>query len=366
MKRILIATGIYYPDIGGPATYAKMLSEHLGSEFQVSVLAYSRTLPGFPKFIRNVVYALKIRSQAQRADVIYALSTLGVGMAAARAARRYKKKFLVRVAGDRVWEDAVNAGQTNLLVNDFQHFKKMGRMARRQKLQAWVCGQAETVITPSQYLADMVAGWGVDRQKIHVIYNSVEGSTFDETKEEARKKIGIPGTLLVTAGRLVPWKGFRLLIKLMPQLLEINPFFRLVVVGEGPDRGHLETMIRNLGLQQKIYLVGKKPREELQRYLVAAELFILNTGYEGFSHQIIEVMQCGVPVITTLVGGNREVIKQGENGFMVKYNDEFNVLEAIKTLWADPELRTSFIMEGKKTAAQFTVDRMIEETKKLL
>src|SRR3989344_5962770 len=59
----------------------------------------------------------------------------------------------------------------------------------------------------------------------------------------------IPGTILLSVGRLVPWKGFRLLIKLMPQFLEINPFFRLIIVGSGPDREYLLSMIRHMNLQ---------------------------------------------------------------------------------------------------------------------
>ena len=77
-------------------------------------------------------------------------------------------------------------------------------------------------------------------------------------------------------------------------------------------------------------------------------------------------MAMSVPIITTNAGGNRELIRQGENGFMVRYNDEFNLIEAIKTLWHDSDLREKFIAEGKKTAGEYTVEWTIEETKKAL
>lgn len=125
-------------------------------------------------------------------------------------------------------------------------------------------------------------------------------------------------------------------------------------------------MVKNMGLDKKVYLVGKKNKEELATYLASAEIFILNTGYEGFSHQILEVMMAGVPVVTTVVGGNREVIHQGENGFMVRYNDEFNLVEAIKTVWQTPELQKRFNKEGKKTAEYFGVDKMISKTVEVL
>ena len=70
--------------------------------------------------------------------------------------------------------------------------------------------------------------------------------------------------------------------------------------------------------------------------------------------------------MTTSVGGNKEVVKQGENGFLIKYNDEFNLLEAIKTLYQDEDLRKQFIDAGKKTAQQFSVEKMCDQTEKLL
>jgi glycosyltransferase involved in cell wall biosynthesis len=157
-----------------------------------------------------------------------------------------------------------------------------------------------------------------------------------------------------------------MLIKIMPQLKQINQSFRLIIVGDGPDKKVLNMMIKNLGLSGKVFLVGPKSQKELAEYLIAADMFILNSGYEGFSHQILEAMTCGVPVITTAVGGNREIIHQGENGFMVRYNDEFNIVEAIKTLWNMKKLREKFTREGKKTVQHFSLQKMYNETIKIL
>ena len=152
----------------------------------------------------------------------------------------------------------------------------------------------------------------------------------------------------------------------MPQLSQISQFFRLVIVGDGPEYKTLKAMIKNMNLDKKVYLVGSKSHEELAVYLAAAEMFVLNTAYEGFSHDILEAMLAGVPVVTTPAGGNKEVIHQGENGFMVKYNDEFNMVEAIKTVWNTPELRERFIANGRKTAEHFSAEKMLKETVELL
>jgi glycosyltransferase involved in cell wall biosynthesis len=164
----------------------------------------------------------------------------------------------------------------------------------------------------------------------------------------------------------MPWKGFKMLVKIMPQLLEINQFFRLVIVGDGPEMRAMEQMVKNLNLDKKVYLVGKKSKEELALYLAAADVFVLNSGYEGFSHQLLEAMACNVPVVASAVGGNKELIEQGQNGFLVKYNDEFNLIEAIKGLWKLPDVREQFSLEGKKTASRYTVNKMLNETIKVI
>lgn len=381
-NKILIATGIYEPDIGGPASYAKTLGLELAKKNEVSVLTYSwktkfaddakvpfkvfRVWRKIPRFLRHLVYYRKVKKCGKRCDLILALNAISAGLPAMWAARSLKKKFVVKIVGDYAWEVAINRGKTYLLLNDFQKSKKKGWIGFLHKAQVNVCSQANLIIVPSEYLADIVSGWGIDRAKIKVIYNGTDFKPLDISREEARKKIGIAGNIIVSAGRLVPWKGYKMLIKIMPKILELGQFFRLVIVGDGPDKQILEKMVKNMNLDRKVYVVGMKSKQDLALYFAAADMFILNTGYEGFSHQILEAMAAGVPVITTNVGGNREVIGQGENGFMVKYNDEFNLIEAIKTLHNMPELREKFIEEGKKTVHYYSLEKMYNDTAALI
>jgi glycosyltransferase involved in cell wall biosynthesis len=382
-NKILITTGIFPPDIGGPASHAGLLGRELSKrDVSVTVLTYSSVLRsdddetrpfkivrvwrGTPKILRHFVYFLKALSLAREADVILALNAVSAGLPALWAAKIRKKRFFVKIVGDYAWETAVNSGKTFLLIDDFQKTKRRGWAGILHKYQVKVCKKADGVIVPSNYLANMVKNWGVPEGKIKVIYNGVDFKPLEIDREEARKKIGIAGNIILSVGRLVPWKGFRMLIKIMPKLFEINQFFRLVIVGDGPEKKILESIVKNMHLENKGYLVGKKSKEELALLSAAADIFVLNTAYEGFSHQILEAMAAGLPVITTAVGGNREIIRQGENGFMVKYNDEFNLIEAIKTVWQMGELRTRFIEEGKKTVEHFSFEKMINETAKIL
>ncbi|OGM96486.1 MAG: hypothetical protein A3B86_00300 [Candidatus Yanofskybacteria bacterium RIFCSPHIGHO2_02_FULL_38_22b] len=374
---ILIATGIFPPDIGGPATYGEIMANALVKQgFEVQVITYSsnssdrqtvykltKVSRKWPKGLRHFIYFCRLFFLVRKSDTILALNAVSVGRSASFWAKVFKNKFIVRIVGDYAWEMAVAKGKTSLLIDDFQKIAKRGFL---HSVQVKTCKKADKVIVPSAYLKRIVMGWGVQENKIHIVYNAVDFKKSDLPKEEARKKIGIPGNIILSCGRLMPWKGFKMLIKVMPKLLEINQFFRLVIVGDGPERKNLEQMVKNMNLDRKVYVVGKKSKEDLAVYFAASDIFVLNSGYEGFSHQILEAMAAGVPVVASAISGNKEVIDQGENGFLVKYNDEFNLIEAIKGLWQNSELREEFLEKGLETVKKFGLDRMIQETIKQL
>mgnify|MGYP001583424763 CR=1 FL=1 len=383
MKRLLITTGIFAPDIGGPASYARSLATRLASRgITVTIVTYSsvahraddkqlpfrvcRVWTKLPWGLRHTLFFFRVLMHARRAQVILTLNAVSAGVPSAWAARLTGKPLIVKIVGDYAWEIAVQTGRTFLMINEFQKSPKSGRIRRLDRLQRWVCHRAKRIIVPSKHLSDLVEGWGVPQGRIAVIYNGVALEPVPASKEEARRHIGVSGNVILTAGRLVPWKGFRMLIKLMPQLLQVNQFFRLVIIGDGPDMTMLQSVVRNLGLERKVYLVGRRTSAEMAWYLAAADMFVLNTGYEGFSHQVLEAMSAGVPVITTSVGGNREIVVQGQNGFLVRYNDEFNLVEAIKTLSRQTELRDHLVANGRTTVVAFSIKKMFDETTKVL
>jgi glycosyltransferase involved in cell wall biosynthesis len=378
MKKVLFATGIFYPDIGGPASYSKLVGEELSKITKVELITYSsvrnhsddqylpfkvnRVWKKWPWLLRHTIYFLKIFTKAKNYDVLYALNTLNAGWSCYYASKFLKKRFYIRIVGDYAWQVAQEKGKTDLGIDEFQKAEKYGKIKKLYDLQARVCKKADKIIVPSEYLKKIVMGWGVPEGKISVIYNGVNFKPANMSKEEARKEIGISGNIILSAGRLAPWKGFKMLIKIMPQLLEMNQFSRLVIVGDGPEQKKLETMITNAGLNKKVYLIGAKSKDELAVYLAAADMFVLNTGYEGFSHQILEAMAAEVPIITTSVGGNLEIAKHGENTLLVEYNDEFNLVETIKMLANKPELQKKLTLKAKKILGHFGPKKMTEET----
>lgn len=367
-KKILIATGIFPPQVGGPATYSKLLLESLPAYgFDVEVLNFGSLLH-FPKVIRHFVYFFKVLSRGFSADIIYAQDPVSVGLPAYCACLILQKKFFLKIVGDYAWEQGVQrAGVTDLLDTFSLEYKKYSLSVRMlKKIEFFVARGAYKIVVPSEYLKKIVTNWGVMPEKIMVIYNAFNEPSVVENKEELRKELRFTSPVILSAGRLVPWKGFDTLISLMSKILKEFPETKLVIAGEGPYRENLELVAHSTGIPENIIFTGKLEQKELFKYIKAADLFVLNTSYEGFSHQILEVLSLGTPIVTTAVGGNGEVIKNRENGILVSYNDTGSLLREVSTLLADREKAVRLAENGKKTIKDFSEERMLSSLHKIL
>jgi len=358
VKKILIATGIYPPDIGGPATYSKILNDELPKHgVSVSVLSFGE-VRSMPKVIRHFVYLFLVLARGRGMDLIFAQDPVSVGLPALLAARILRVKFALKVVGDYAWEQgSARFGVTELL-DDFWESSRPRHIFVRlfQSVESFVGRRADIIIVPSKYLKKVVIGWGVPRDKIHVVYNSFDGRIENTGETQKTEKI------IVSAGRLVPWKGFVTLIAVMPPLLKHFPDVKLIIAGEGPDRAMLERSIRELNLKSSVFLVGGLSKEKLFKYIKGATLFALNTSYEGFSHQLLEVMALGTPIVTTTAGGNPEIIRNEENGLLVEPDNRDALTSAIERLLVDDDLAFQLSQKAKETAITFTSERMITET----
>jgi len=96
-----------------------------------------------------------------------------------------------------------------------------------------------------------------------------------------------------------------------------------------------------------------------------ADLFVLNSAYEGFSHQLLEVMSLGVPIVTTDIGGNPELIENEKDGLLVPYDDYDALFKAVKRMLTNETLRNEVTEMAQKRVATFSLQRMIAETEEL-
>jgi glycosyltransferase involved in cell wall biosynthesis len=359
--RVLVATGLYPPEIGGPATYTVELEKGLpGHGIEVAVVPYSKVRK-YWKVVRHIAYFFILISKGRSAQIIYAQDPVSVGLPAALAAFVLGKKFLLKVVGDYAWEQATQrAGFTGTL-EEFQTAKLSLFPKILRFIERWVARRAVRVVVPSKYLRGIVSRWQVAEGRMTVVYNGVAIPEIG-LKQVIRGLLRFQGRLVVSVGRLVPWKGFDALIRVHARMCATLPDLRLMIVGNGPDRQKLEALAISLGVHESVVFTGALERDILLRYIRAADVFVLNTSYEGFSHLLLEVSLVGAPIVTTPIGGNPELIEGGVNGLLVKPNDEHALEEKITALLTDTALRAKLSTNAKRKAEKFSVSRMVSET----
>jgi glycosyltransferase involved in cell wall biosynthesis len=236
-----------------------------------------------------------------------------------------------------------------------------------------VLARVGLVFAVSESLKAAAVALGIPAAKIRVIPNGVDTAVFaPRPRAEARTELGLPadGPILLSVGALSPRKGHQRVIEVLPKLLAMYPRLLYVVVGTAGVEGNtgplLERLIDKLGLRDHVRLAGGRPHEEIARWLAAADAFCLATSNEGRANVILEALACGVPVVTTDVGGNREVINDGTDGFLVPIGDSDALagalLRALGTLWD----HDSISRRGAARTWDRTVEDLVAEFRALL
>ncbi|MBI3572117.1 glycosyltransferase family 4 protein [Candidatus Kaiserbacteria bacterium] len=361
--RIIIAAPLYPPEIGGPATYAKILEEELPKRgIEVALVKFSE-VRRLPKLLRHYAYFKKVLRAARGADVVLALDPVSVGLPALKAAQRAGKPFIVKIVGDYAWEQGRQRFGVKEDLNTFVAARQKSFFIRMlQKIQTRVARSATRVIVPSEYLKGIICHWGIQREKIEVIYNAVSLETPGTIPTAVA---ALPRPLIVSAGRLVPWKHFDGVIDAVALLRGRGIAASLAIVGDGPLRSGLEERAREK-LGNSCVFTGSLAHKDALAVLKSAEIFVLNSSYEGLSHFLIEALSLGVPSIATDVGGNPEVITQAENGLLVPVGDTGALASALSHVISEDATRARIAERAKESAKRFSLGAMITATVGLL
>ena len=380
MLKILITVGIFPPDIGGPATYVPFIAEALASRgHQVTVVApqdshdvhpidavgYRLVRFNRPRILRYINYFIEqfrafvtIFNEARSRDIIY---VNGFEFPSAIVGWFLRKPLVTKAVGDGAWELAYSRGWTTLSLDDFRSFNSY-RVSLFRFLRYCSARSSIAVITPSQYLKDVVVGWGVDRARIKVIYNAF----FQE--KNAQHGIEIPepfwdGFRVISIGRIVAHKRLHQVVAAVMGI----PNAKLVLVGDGPLRHIIEQQVKALNVADRVYFTGKISKAQVD-YLLDhyAQAFVLNSTYEGLPHVVLEAASHHVPVVATAVGGTVEVIEHEKSGLLVQPECPSELLLALLRLQGNPNLRKNLAEAAYKNLINFSVERMVDETEQVL
>jgi len=195
-----------------------------------------------------------------------------------------------------------------------------------RKILQYTLNNANRVIAVCEALKQAMLSLPIIEDNISVIPNGVdEGKFFPYSKEQARQTLGLPHKKIIcSVGALIPLKGHHHLIQAFKNLADSyrEENVCLVIIGEGPSRKYLQTLISSLNLSSQIKLVGSISHQDLYLWYSAADVFCLASSREGWPNVILESLACATPVVATEVGGIPEIIRSDKIGLLTKTNEE--------------------------------------------
>jgi glycosyltransferase involved in cell wall biosynthesis len=343
--KVVVVSGIWPPDVGGPASHAPELADFLhGRGHEVRVVTTADAAPGprpypvdwtprrYPPGVRHVVAAGMVHRAASGADVVYSTGMLGRSSLGSRIAG---VPLVQRLAGDPAYERALRRGLTSAPLDRFQRESgaqiSVLRQARDRALR-----RASRIVVPSRALAEIVAGWGFEAE---VVPHAVSAPSIPEVSRDGRT--------LVFAGRLVRQKALSVAFEAVRRNEEVT----LLVAGDGPERAKIEA-----GAPANVRFLGAQPREQVFALMRAADATLLSSDWESFGLVVAESLAVGTPVLAASAGGVGEVLEDGRNGLLVPAGDVEGLAAAIGRYFADDDLR-----ERLRAAAADSVRRLAPE-----
>ena len=343
--KFLIVTGIYPPDIGGPATFTVAFSnwlENRGHESHVIALWDGKKVQAnignvlFPrsrrKLLRFVSVSWSVLNLIPQNDFLIAT---GLHEETALALRLKKKKSIARIVGDPVWERAKNSNRTSLSLNDFQNARLDLKSKIQRRLLVWSLNQYTIITCPSLELCELVANWGVDRP-LHHIPNGIKILAPEQKSKEYD---------LIVVSRLVKWKN-------VDQVLDAARVLNLkiLIVGDGPEMQSLRD--KSKSINAKAAFLGEIPQNKVRELLQMSKLFVQISSYEGLSFSLLQAMEAGVPCIISDIPGNLQVAQSGKEAMIVELNNRTELLDAIQRVLTSPKLATDLVNGARRRISQ--------------
>jgi len=301
-----------HPRFGDYARLAKVPKSEVRHGLQVEHPRY----PVLPKIGMNVAPLLlaqaakpaiaRILDEGYDFDLIDAHYFYPDGVAAAMLARYFNKPLVITARGSDI--------------------TLLPQYALPRRMIKWAANRADGVITVCHALRDEVVALGVPEERVTSLRNGVDLQLFRPVERSAN-----PLFTLLTVGHLVPVKAQELTIATLPLL----PDVRLVVAGDGPNRGMLEALARELGVDARVHFLGAVPQAQLRGHYGSADALVLSSSREGWANVLLESMACGTPVVASRVYGTPEVVAAPEAGVLMDERTPQGVAAAVKRLRAD-------------------------------
>ena len=340
--RVLIATGIFPPDIGGPALYSQKLAEEFsgrglvalvityGKSFQKSdaylVIGVSRR---WPFGLRQLIYFLKLFNQARKFDAILAFDSLGAGLPAVIAGKILSKRVIIRLGGDFLWEKFVESSCGTATLSEFYEKRFYRNFPLLYRLINFTLRQAAVVAFTTEFQKKIfLTHYGLNPNKVFVISNIFSakgGSAFGGKKESGDSPTHKNNPkIILWAGRFLKLKNLDFLLKVFERLIAYDKNLVLEMVGDGPQKNHIIEAIQLEGLAEKVKISGTLSESELRKRISSSYFCILPSLSEVSPNFALHCLSLNKPIILTEETGLKEQFPE--------------------LIYADPQREDSFFM----------------------
>ncbi len=249
--------------------------------------------------------------------------------------------------------------------SEMLHHRGLEKLSRTLFLK-WTYPLATRVVAVSEDVASDLQDNFAIKHNIHIIHNGID---LEKIRSLAEEPVNHPWLcseqkeqVIVACGRLVPQKGFSVLIK---AISEVSNDIKLILIGDGSEKLSLSKQIHQLGLQERVDLVGYDRNP--YRYLAKSAIFIMPSLWEGLPIMLLEALSVGIPVIASdCPTGPRIILKNGECGMLVPANDSLAIANSITKLLLDKKLREQFSLAAKKRSEEFSAQKSVNSYLNLL
>jgi len=244
----------------------------------------------------------------------------------------------------------------------FRYSRKL-RLAYR-----WLDLCFQRIIVPSEAVRESLLSYGIPEKQVVLVPNGVDVARFDSADEGLlRRELGVANgrLLLGIVARLSKEKDHLTLLHAIQALHRSGREVILAIVGEGPLQQKLLEETSRLGLRGHVHFLGS--RSDIPAVLAGIDIFVLTSVTEGMSNAILEAMAAAKPVVATRVGGNPELVKEGETGYLVDVQDSMALAWTIGKLADNPGLRERMGRAARRLVIKdYSVDGMVKHYQSLI
>jgi glycosyltransferase involved in cell wall biosynthesis len=213
--------------------------------------------------------------------------------------------------------------------------------------------QVDGIVVNCEVMArELTESYRVTPSRIHLCYNGVDLRRFNPSGRGRPAPLRKASTVFGIACQLRPEKGLDILLKAFRELFSVDPESMLVFIGDGPVQGDLEAQARQLGVLSRCLFVPMTGNVE--EWLRGIDVFVLPSLSEALSNSLMEAMACGCAVVATRVGGNPELVMDGQNGLLCAPADSADLAAKLALLLRRPDLRQRLALAAATSVRRFS------------